>query len=67
LASGGYIIKIRPIAIGMEVVPTEKRLMTSAVAGTKYPRPTPNTIARIIHRDRKRSTKERRGPHDAGI
>jgi hypothetical protein len=67
LASGGYIIRIRPMAIGMDVVPTERRLIKSAVAGTKYPRPTPNTIARIIHKDKKRSTKESLGPHDAGI
>ncbi len=39
LASGGYIIRISPMAMGMEVVPTWKRLMKSAVRGQSSPAP----------------------------
>ncbi len=35
LAKGGYIIRIRPMAIGMLVVPTWKRLMKASTPGTK--------------------------------
>jgi hypothetical protein len=34
-AKGGYIIRIRPTAIGMLVVPTWKRLMNSSTPGTR--------------------------------
>ena len=34
-ASGGYIMRIRPIAMGMLVVPTSKRLMNACEDGTK--------------------------------
>ncbi len=47
-ASGGYIITIRPIAIGIEVVPTEKPVMIWVTYGTKYPSPIPIAIARKI-------------------
>ena len=35
LASGGYIIRIRPAAMGMLVVPTEKRLMKFLTSGIR--------------------------------
>ena len=35
LASGGYIIRIRPMAMGILVVPTWKRLMNASTPGTK--------------------------------
>ena len=35
LASGGYIIRIRPMAMGMFVVPAWKRLMKDSTPGTK--------------------------------
>ena len=48
LASGGYIIRIRPSAMGMFVVPTWKRLMNDSMPGRKCPSPTPTAIARKI-------------------
>ena len=48
LASGGYIIRISPMAIGMLVVPTWKRLMNASTPGIRYPAPTPTAIARKI-------------------
>ena len=38
LASGGYIIRIRPMAMGMLVVPTWKRLMKSGTPVKAQPR-----------------------------
>jgi hypothetical protein len=35
LASGGYIIRMSPAAIGTEVVPIESRVMPTATPGTK--------------------------------
>ena len=35
LAKGGYIIRIRPMAMGMLVVPTWKRLMKVSTPGMK--------------------------------
>ena len=48
LANGGYIIRIRPMAMGMLVVPTLKRSMNDATSGTKCPNPTPTAMARKI-------------------
>jgi hypothetical protein len=48
LANGGHIIRIRPIAIGMEVVPMLSWLRSSAMLGTRAPRPIPTNIARKI-------------------
>src|SRR3989304_10641691 len=67
LARGGYIIRISPMGMGIEVVPTERRFTRSATDGMKYPSTTPITIARRIQNDRKRLTTERRGPQVAGI
>ena len=35
LASGGYIIRISPTAIGIDVVPTDSRVMPRATDGQK--------------------------------
>ncbi len=40
------------MAIGMLVVPTEKRFQKSAISGRSQPQPTPSAIARKIHRVR---------------
>ena len=37
LASGGYIITIRPMAMGMEVVPMEALWMALPICGQTYP------------------------------
>jgi len=34
-ASGGYIMRMSPTAIGIEVVPTERRVMPRAIPGIK--------------------------------
>jgi hypothetical protein len=47
-ANGGYIIRIRPIAKGILVVPLEKELMKSR-EGKKFPMATP-AMARNIQR-----------------
>ncbi|ESU18952.1 hypothetical protein FCR2A7T_23580 [Flavobacterium cauense R2A-7] len=47
--SGGYIIKINPIAKGTLVVPEEKELIKPEESGIKYPIPTPIAMARKIH------------------
>jgi hypothetical protein len=57
LANGGYIIKIRPIASGILVVPSENELINEALEGIRLAIPTPNNIARKIHKVRKRSRK----------
>ena len=45
---GGYIITIRPAAIGIEVVPMLKRPRNGTTPGTSHPSPTPTTIAAKI-------------------
>jgi hypothetical protein len=50
LASGGYIIRISPIANGIFVVPFEKELMKPLLEGIKYPMATPHAMARKIQR-----------------
>ena len=50
LAKGGYIITIKPIAMGIFVVPLLNELMTFGNFGKKYPTPTPIAIAINIHR-----------------
>src|SRR5690554_1994308 len=47
-ASGGYIIRISPMARGIFVVPFDIELILSDISGKKYPIPTPITIARNI-------------------
>jgi hypothetical protein len=49
---GGYIITISPTAIGIEVVPTLKRLRNGTTPGTSHPRVTPKAIAVKIQRVR---------------
>jgi hypothetical protein len=49
-ANGGYIIRIRPIAKGILVVPKENELMKSPLEGKKFPIATPNAMARNIQR-----------------
>ncbi|MNZ73600.1 hypothetical protein D3C78_920140 [compost metagenome] len=44
-ASGGYIMTIRPMAMGTEVVPTCILDNTSEKFGTKYPKPIPIAMA----------------------
>ncbi len=46
------------MAIGIEVVPTERPVITTGTAGKKYPIPIPTAIARKIHRVRYRSRNE---------
>jgi hypothetical protein len=46
--SGGYIIKIKPIARGIFVVPLENELINVDEFGMKYPIPIPIAIARKI-------------------
>ena len=58
LARGGYIMRMRPMAIGILVVPTWKLLIKDSVPWMKYPRPTPRAIAANIQSVRNRSTKE---------
>src|SRR5512133_60161 len=48
-ASGGYIITIRPTAMGIFVVPLEREFQKSAIPGLLQPINTPATIARNIH------------------
>jgi hypothetical protein len=57
LASGGYIIRIRPMASGILVVPLEKELIKSDEDGKRNPIDTPIAIARKIHKVRYRSRK----------
>jgi hypothetical protein len=50
-ANGGYIIRIRPMAIGILVVLSGedfKESQNAAIDGKKYPDPTPINIARNI-------------------
>jgi len=51
-ASGGYIIRIKPKAIGIDVVPTKSPVIIAGTAGKKYPIAIPTAIARKIHRVR---------------
>jgi hypothetical protein len=60
LARGGYIIKMRPTAMGREVVPTVKDSVKSATLGQRYPIPTPTAMARNIQTVRKRSRRDNR-------
>jgi hypothetical protein len=46
---GGYIIKINPAAIGMEVVPMLKRFRNGTTPGTSQPNTTPPNMAAKIH------------------
>ena len=52
---GGYIMTIRPRAIGIEVVPMLKRLRNGTTPGIAEPRSTPSIIAPKIHAVRYRS------------
>jgi hypothetical protein len=57
-ASGGYIISIKPIAIGILVVLSGldfNEFQNDAIEGKKYPEKTPINIARNIHNVRYRS------------
>jgi type IV secretory pathway protease TraF len=52
-ASGGYIISIKPMAIGILVVLSGEDFKESqnvAIDGKKYPEKTPINIARKIHK-----------------
>jgi len=59
-ASGGYIIRIRPMAMGMLVVPTDMPSIQSGSPGTTAPSSTPIAIATKIHTVSQRSRKDRR-------
>ena len=48
-AKGGYIMTISPIAIGMFVVPTWKKLITLLTPGAAHPSITPINMAKNIH------------------
>jgi hypothetical protein len=58
LARGGYIIRIRPTAMGTEVVPTVKDSVKSATPGQRYLIPTPSAMARNIQSVRNRSKRD---------
>jgi len=49
---GGYIIRISPIAIGIDVVPICNFPMKLETEGKKYPIKTPKTIVKNIHKVR---------------
>ncbi len=51
---------IRPMAMGIEVVPMDALWMALPICGQTYPAATPIPMARKIHRVKKRSRKERR-------
>jgi hypothetical protein len=55
--NGGTIITINPTAMGIEVVPTLKRLRNGATSRTSHPDNTPNAMAPKIHAVRYRSGK----------
>ena len=66
-ASGGYIIRIRPMAMGMLVVPTDRPSIQPGSPGTTVPSSTPSAMAAKIHNVSQRSRKDRRvrvAPHD---
>src|SRR5512141_2083923 len=68
LAKGGYIIRIRPMAMGMLVVPTWNWLINDSTDGSSAPMATPAPMARKIHKVRKRSSLDSRGvTPEAGI
>ncbi|GAA4270646.1 hypothetical protein GCM10022257_27470 [Hyunsoonleella aestuarii] len=48
-AKGGYIINIKPIAMGIFVVPLLNEFMMLGNVGIKYPSPTPIAIVINIH------------------
>ena len=60
LVNGGYIIKIKPIAKGILVVPEENELIKSAELGIKYPMPMPISMAINIQSVKNLSKKLRR-------
>jgi hypothetical protein len=47
-ASGGYIMRMSPAAIGIDAVPTESRVMAAVTEGATRPNATPSSMARII-------------------
>ena len=57
MASGGNIINIKPMAIGILVEPELKELMVSGMPGMKYPSATPMAMAINIQRVRYESKK----------
>src|SRR3546814_2107867 len=59
-ASGGYIIRIRPMAMGMLVLPHERLSMAFGRPSNVDPSPTPSAMARQIHKVRERSRNDRR-------
>src|SRR3990172_7383826 len=58
LASTGYIITSRPIAIGSDTVPTRSASSHVSSWGTADPSTSPPTIARPIHTGRNRSSRD---------
>ncbi len=48
LVKGGYIITIRPTAMGIEVVPMLKRSRNGTTPGTSHPSATPTAMAAKI-------------------
>ena len=52
LASTGYIIQNRPIAIGMETLPSLTRSSAGPMPGHARPSPRPSAIAAKIHTGR---------------
>jgi hypothetical protein len=57
-ASGGYIIRMSPMAIGIFVVPELRESQKSAMPGNNDPAATPKNIVRNIQSVRYRSTNE---------
>jgi hypothetical protein len=60
LANGGYIIKIRPIAIGIFVEPIDREFKNCGALEKNEPIATPAAIVMKIHRVKYLSKNERR-------
>jgi hypothetical protein len=52
LVSGGYIMMIKPMAKGILVDPDENESIQADESGIKYPKPTPKSMAKNIHKVR---------------
>jgi hypothetical protein len=59
LAKGGYIIKINPIARGIDVVPTEREEIQLVQPGNQAPKARPSAMARTIQRVSQRSKNDK--------
>jgi hypothetical protein len=58
-AKGGYIIKIKPMAMGILVEPLENLFIKPGVPGKIFPMSTPIAMAKNIHKLRYLSKKDK--------